>query len=358
MLVESDERTLRTALMVDGRLAAIEIDHLDRPSRVGAVGPAKVVRIARGLGALVRLRDGTEMLLERGRGQASPSAGDQLQAQVIRAQRGAKLGIASREVRLAGRGLVHLPLGGSVAISRRLDISSERRENLVEALTRRGKGWIVRHSAKSMSEFELMREVDTLEGEGRRVAEPGAALPPPDSFRRLMSDHGAPAPESILVSGRTAERAVGQWSDAFAPDFSLRIETHGRGLFDAYDLETSLAALADSRVPLDDGASLVIERTETLTAIDVNAGGAQNMLSVNLAAAMEIARQMQLRHIGGIIVIDFISMERTRDRTQIAAALKMAVADDPARTDILPMSAFGLIEMTRERRGPELELSR
>jgi ribonuclease E/ribonuclease G len=173
-----------------------------------------------------------------------------------------------------------------------------------------------------------------------------------------MSDYGVPGPEAIVVSGRIAERAIRAWCEAFAPDLLARIETSGGGLFDAYDLYASLEALADVRVPLGDGASLVIERTEALTAVDVNAGNARNVLSVNLAAVREIARQLQLRHIGGIVVIDFISMERQRDRAQIAAALESALADDPARTDILPMSAFGLIEMTRERRGPELELGR
>lgn len=100
----------------------------------------------------------------------------------------------------------------------------------------------------------------------------------------------------------------------------------------------------------------MIEPTAALTAIDVNAGAAANALSVNLCAAREIARQIVLRHIGGIVVIDFISMTRSRDRDRTTEALRLAVAEDPSQVDILPMSAFGLVEMTRERRGPELTL--
>jgi ribonuclease E/ribonuclease G len=355
VLAESDPRGLRVALVVDRRLTAIEIDRAGRPTRVGMAGPAKIIRTVRGLGALVKLADGAEMLLD-GAGDAV-AAGETLLAQVLRDQRGAKLGIASREVARAGRGLIHLPLGNTVKMSRRLEIEPERRKALDDLLAGRG-GWIVRGQARALTDFELAAEAEALAAEGGRLGPAGATLAAPDAFRRLMSDHGVPAPDGILVAGREAGRAVTAWCGAFAPGLLDRVEAHGpdAGLFDAHDLDSALAALAEPRAPLEDGGSLIIEPTEALTAIDVNAGAAANILAVNLAAAKEIARQLVLRHIGGIVVIDFISMSRARDRAQVCEALKAALADDPARSDILPMSAFGLIEMTRERRGPALEL--
>jgi ribonuclease E/ribonuclease G len=168
----------------------------------------------------------------------------------------------------------------------------------------------------------------------------------------LISDHGA---EAILVSGLAAKAAVERWCAVFAPGFAVKVETQPAGAFDSHDLDEAITALGDRRVELPSGASLVIEATEALTAIDVNAGPEVNILSVNLTAAGEIARQLRLRHIGGIVVIDFISMPRRPDQARVVEALKEALADDPSQTHVLPMSAFGLVEMTRERRGPGLE---
>ena len=98
----------------------------------------------------------------------------------------------------------------------------------------------------------------------------------------------------------------------------------------------------------------MIEATEALTAIDVNAGGEPNLLAANLGAAVEIARQLRLRHVGGLIVVDFISLSRPADRKRTLDAFLTALANDPAQTYVLPMSSLGLVEMSRERRGPEL----
>jgi ribonuclease G len=183
-------------------------------------------------------------------------------------------------------------------------------------------------------------------------------IPAPDAFRRLATDWAAEPPDRIVVAGLAARRTVERWCRAFAPSLEARIEPAEAGLFDLYDLDEAISALAEPRVTLPGGASLVIEPTEALTVIDVNAGPAANALAVNLTAAAEIGRQLRLRHIGGIIVIDFISVTQPRDRDRIADALRSAVADDPSQTYILPMSALGLVEMTRERRGPGLEFER
>jgi len=356
VLVESDSMRLRAALIRDRRLAALEIDRVDRPPLMGAIMPARVIRTVRGLGPLVKLPDGTEMLLDRDH--PPVTAGESITIQAVREPRGAKLGLGSRSITLTGRALIHLPLEGGISVSRRAAISENRRAALQSLLTGRRGGWIVRRTATLVDDVAIAAEADALAREAKGLLDDTSLSLAPDAFRRLMSDHGLPAPDGIIVCGRAAEQSVERWRSAFAVDHSVKIERHTGlgGLFDAHDLEEAIESLSNPRVPLADGGAVVIEGTEALTAVDVNAGADSNALGVNLAAAKEIARQLILRHIGGIVVIDFISLSRPSDRERTVAALKSAVADDAARTRILPMSAFGLVEMTRERRGPKLEL--
>jgi ribonuclease E/ribonuclease G len=347
-VVESDSSGLRAALIEGRKLQAIEIDVAARPTRVGGVTTAKVIRTVQGIGTFVALADGTELLLDRGG--PTPKAGDEIAIQITRAARGDKLGGARREIALAGRGIIHLPAGSGVRISKRLELPEDERAALEALVVGKPGGWIFRHAAPRVAVTDLAAEIAGLAIEGQ-----GAEIPPPDAFRRLIVDYGADSPGRILTAGLAAKRAVERWCRTFAPSQEALIEAAPAGLFDLHDLDDAIAALAEHRVAISGGGSLIIEATEALTAIDVNAGPQADILSVNLAAAAEIARQLRLRHIGGIVVIDFISMGRERDRNQVVAALKAAVADDPSQTYIVPMSPLGLVEMTRERRGPGLE---
>jgi ribonuclease G len=346
--VESDQGGLRAALIEGRRLQAIEIDRAGHPVKVGSVTHAKVVRTVQGIGTFVRLADGTELLLDRGG--PTPKAGEDTAIQVTRAARGDKLGGASRSISLPGRGVIHLPGESGAKLSKRLDTASAKRATLEALVAGKPGGWIFRRTATNVGVADLTAEIASLATEGQ-----GAEIAPPDAFRRLAMDYGAPAPDRILVAGLAAQRTAERWCRAFAPSLETLIEPVPAGLFDLHDLDEAIAALSEPRVALPDGGSLVIEPTEALTAIDVNAGPEANVLSVNLAAAKEISRQIRLRHIGGIVVMDFISMGRERDRDQVVDALKAAVADDPSQTYIVPMSPLGLVEMTRERRGPGLE---
>jgi ribonuclease E/ribonuclease G len=348
LVVESDQDGLRAALIENRRLQAIEVDRAGRPTKVGSVTRAKIVRTVQGVGTFVRLADGTELLLDRG-GPAL-TAGEDIAVQITRTARGDKLGGASRSISLTGRGVIHLPGGSGAKLSKRLDTASAKRATLEALVAGKAGGWIFRRTATNVGVADLTAEIATLAIEGHRTE-----IAPPDAFRRLAVDYGVGAPDRILAAGLAAQRAVERWCRAFAPSLEERIESVPAGLFDLHDLDEAIAALSERRVALPDGGSIAIEPTEALTAIDVNAGPESNALSVNLAAAKEIARQLRLRHIGGIVVIDFISMSRERDRDQVMAALKGAVADDPSQTYIVPMSPLGLVEMTRERRGPGLE---
>ena len=350
-LVESDATGLRAALVEDRRLQAIEIDGTRHPTRVGSVAAATVLRTVQGLGTIVKLADGTELLLDRGG--PTPKAGDEIAVQLTHPPRGDKLGTATRAIACTGRGVVHLPLDLGIKFSRRLEIDEARRGMLEPLVAGKPGAWIFRCGAGHIDEADFAAEIATLAAEGQ-----GAEIAAPDAFRRLATDWAAEPPDRILTAGLAARRTVERWCRAFAPSVEARMEPVDAGLFDLYDVDEAVSALGEPRVMLPGGASLVIEPTEALTVIDVNAGPAANALSVNLTAAAEIGRQLRLRHIGGIVVIDFISGTQPRERERIVEALKSAVADDPSQTYILPMSALGLVEMTRESRGPGLELER
>jgi ribonuclease E/ribonuclease G len=347
IVVETDASGLRAALTIDGRLQAVEID---RGSPVGAVTSAKVIRTVTGLGTFVALADGTELLLDRAGDKSPLPSGKDILVQIVKPQRGGKAGIASARIALTGLGFVHLPLESGLRFSRRLSLAPERRTAIESFLAGLPGGWIVRRMAAELAPDDLGIEARMLADEGRQAQAGG--LKAPDAFRRLISDYGA---DAIQVAGLAAKASVERWCGAFAPSLAARVETEPAGAFEFHDLDEAIAALAERRVELPSGVSLVIEATEALTAIDVNAGPEANVLGVNLDAAEEIARQLRLRHIGGIVVIDFVSMPRRQDQGRVVAALQAALADDPSQTHVLPMSAFGLVEMTRERRGPGLE---
>jgi ribonuclease G len=291
-------------------------------------------------------------MLERA---AELSAGDSLVVQILRDARGGKLGVATQSIALAGRALIHLPLESGVKTSRRFDGDEARHDALLVHLVDKPGGWILRRNAARVDEADFAAEITALAEEGAHIRNGGAASPP-DAARRLLSDYGAPSPERLLVSGADALKKVSAWSRAFAPSLAGRIVRDQGSLFDLHDLDAAIVDLASPHVALPFGGSLVIERTEALTVIDVNAGGEPNALAANLAAATEIARQLRLRHIGGIVVVDFVSMTRPADRTRVQDKFKSALAEDLAQTYLLPMSALGLVEMTRERRGPGLEV--
>lgn len=355
ILVESDANGLRAALVVDRRMQAIEIDRTNSPSLVGGVMPAKVIRTVTGLGTTVKLAGGAEMLLDRGGDKRPLASGADLIVQIIKPPRGDKAGIASRSITLTGRALVHLPLEAGIKVSRRLDIDTDRRAALETMLAGFSGGWILRRTAAALSLEDIQSEAQAIALEGKHAL--AGKSKAPDAFRRLIGDYGASETLTIQVAGLAAKATFERWCAAFAPSLSAEIEIHPAGLFDRYDLDDAVAALAERQIALPGGASLVIDPTEALTAVDVNAGQQTNAVNVNLDAATEIARQLRLRHIGGIVVIDFVSMPRRQDQVRIGEALIVALADDPSQTYVLPMSALGLVEMTRERRGPGLEFA-
>ncbi|NUB24936.1 ribonuclease E/G [Azospirillum brasilense] len=388
ILIDRDGPLTRAAVLTGGRLTDLYIDHAERPSLLGHVFLGRVERIATGLdGAFVDLGTGKSGLLSaldargpKGRPKAKGErignllrTGQTVLVQVRADATGAKGPSLTMDITLPGRFLVHAPLGRDVAVSKRLGSGPERTE-----LARRiqdiapGTGWIVRAGAATAPDGLLAAESDALHLAWRQVRDaaergggPSLLLTGPDAPRRALIEHGAAAPSRIIVDDAALARDLADWCADRAPDLEERVEpfdarllaapSDGRQrLFDLRDLDAEIETLLGTRVPLSGGGSLVIERTEAMTVVDVNAGERGNPLDVNLEAAAEIARQLRLRNAGGIVVVDFVNMRNRGDAERLLNALSRAVEDDPAQTQVYGLSKLGLVEMTRARRGTAL----
>ncbi|BAI76195.1 ribonuclease G (plasmid) [Azospirillum sp. B510] len=400
LLVDRDGPLTRAAVLADGRLTDLYIDHADRPSLLGAIILGRVERIATGLnGAFIDLGNGLPGLLPAAdvrrpildddsspsrppRPGAKPApigallrTGQPVLVQVKADAVGSKGPSLTMDITLPGRFLVHAPLGRDIAVSKRLGSGPERAAlaHRIEALVT-GAGWIVRAGAAQVSDALLAAESEALHlqwrairDEARAGSAPRPLHPGPDAPTRALIEQGAAVPATILVNDPAppGRIAVGDgpllsglrgWCGHHAPDLLPRLDGHRetQRLFDLRDLDSAIAGLLDIRVPLPLGGSLVIERTEALTVIDVNAGERGNPLEVNLDAAAEIARQLRLRNVGGIVVVDFVNMRGRGDAERVLAALSQAVDSDPVQTQIYGMSKLGLVELTRARRGTPL----
>jgi ribonuclease E len=296
-------------------------------------------------------------------------AGQLILCQVTKNPIGAKGARLTQEVSLPGRFAVFVPNSDAEGISKRLGDNERRRlRKIVDAVRPAGHGLIVRTAAEGASEEELRRDVDGLvvqwqaiEAEAARTAGPGLLYREPDLAVRILREELNSEYRGVVIDDPDLFVQVRDYVAAVSPELADRVELYdpvaeGQPLFDRFHVHEQLHKALDRKVWLPSGGSLIIERTEALTVIDVNTGknvGKTNLEETvfrnNLEAAEEVARQLRLRDIGGIIVIDFIDMEVRENREKVAAALRAALARDKTRTQVFDISELGLVEMTRKR---------
>lgn len=388
LLIDRRGPLLRAATVVDGVLTDLQMESEDRPSLLGAVFLGRVDRIVPGLeAAFVDLhpqgggggRGGRAGLLaaadvripgaatrKGARAGGKPighllRGGQPVLVQVKAEPGGTKGPTLTMDVALPGRFLVATPLVPGVGVSRRLGRAEERQRlvSLVEGAVAGG-GWIVRAGAADADPALIEIEAEWLalswraiEREASGAAAPARLRAPPDAALRAVVEQGARGLDAIVVEDEAAFAGLAAWAAEAAPDLAGRIRRHrGPPLFERHDLDGAIADLAERVVALPGGGSIVIDRTEALIAVDVNGGERGNALAVNLEAAREIARQLRLRNLGGIVVVDFIDMRAERDRERLIAELTHAVSDDPSAVQVHGMTRLGLVEMVRPRRGP------
>lgn len=286
-------------------------------------------------------------------------------------EKGARL---TQEVSLPGRFVVLIPDSKTYGISKRLPEGERRRlRNVLDRIKPEQHGLIVRTAAENATEHELETDMKQLverwaqiKAKAEKANSPTLLYREPSLAVRVIREEFSSDYRGIVIDDRALFEEVRDYIVAFNPEFADRVEfwdeaQQGLPLFEQHRVVEQLRKALDRKVWLPSGGSLVIEHTEALTVVDVNTGknvGKTNLeetvLGNNLEAAEEVARQLRLRDIGGIIVIDFIDMEIKENRRKVVDALRRVLARDKTRTQVFDISELGLVQMTRKRIGEGL----
>jgi len=292
-------------------------------------------------------------------------SGDSVLVQVVKDAMGHKGARLTNQISLAGRYLVLAPSEDVKGISRRLPDDERRRlRQVVGDLRPEGTGIIVRTAAEGATTEDIKGDIDRLkaiwdkiDAERSTVPVPSLVYEEPPLVIRVIREHFTRDFRRLLIDDPKMHNQVMEYLAGTESDLVEKVTLYKDelGLFERYHVEDQLRKALDRRVWLPSGGHLVIERTEALTVVDVNTGrfvGSTNLeetvLQNNLESAEEIARQLRLRDIGGIIVIDFIDMEDTRNQEAVLRRLREHLAKDKTRTQVFDVSHLGLVEMTRK----------
>jgi ribonuclease G len=302
--------------------------------------------------------------------------GDELLVQVVKDPLGTKGARLSTHVSLPSRYLVYMPRGTRVGVSSRIDSEAERERlrALVGTLAQENGakgGYIVRTAAMGAPLEALHADMLFLQRLWTHVRERALSLPAGNLVHedlplstRVLRDELREGVRRVLVDSPTEFARMQEFVRAFMPEFAGNVELHQapRPIFDLHGVEEEISRALEPRVPLKSGGYVVIQQTEAMTTVDVNTGGyvghrnlEETIFRTNLEAAVAIARQLRIRNLGGIIVLDFIDMQDADHREALIGALQAALASDRAQTHIAAISPLGLIEMTRKRTRESLE---
>ncbi len=293
--------------------------------------------------------------------------GQSIMVQVSKEPLGNKGARLTSHVSLPGRHLVLMPTVNHIGISRKIEDKEERErlKGIIKDINPGSFGFIARTVAENTSKEKLEAEMDFLlklwdniKGKMEKGNDPGLLYKDLTITLRAVRDLFTREVDRLIIDSDEEYENVMAFIETFAPRLKYSVELYeGLGpIFDAFGIEIEISRAIGNKTWLKSGGYIVIELTEALTSIDVNTGsyvGKRNLeetiLKTNLEAVKEIAYQLRFRNIGGLIVIDFIDMEKPTNRERVFMALKEALSKDKAKTNILPMSDLGLIEMTRKR---------
>ncbi len=392
ILISSDPWENRVAILEDGDLAELYIEREERV--IGSIYKGKVQNVLPGMGAaFVDIGLGRNAFLyvddinkqplnigdveiTQGHGGFTISEkvkrGDDVLVQIVKEPRGLKGARSSTNISLPGRYLILMPTGKYSGVSRKIDSAEER--NRLKSVMRRirpeGMATVVRTAAAGVSEAELIADLGVLIRMWHGILERYKRVQAPALLHKDMNliykaarDFITADVDRVLIDDEEEYRKIRDFLQLLGPQYIDRIEYYnsGRSLFDDYKIETELQKLMKPKINLPSGASIVIESTEALTVIDVNSGkftGGRNLedtiLKTNIEAAEEIARQVRLRDIGGIIVVDFIDMASEASRDKVIRMMEESLRRDRTRATIQSFSNLGLLEFTRKRVGKDL----
>jgi ribonuclease G len=293
--------------------------------------------------------------------------GQEVVVQVSKEPIGTKGPRVTTYVSLPGRYLVYMPTVNHVGISRRIGRDDERHrlKEMIHRLRKPGSGYIVRTVSDGITEEEFKQDIEFLDVVWQNILKKKDKLPAPallhtdlDLIFRTVRDLFTKDVEKLVIDSKQEYERIREFVGTYLPSFISRVVLWDKDepIFDAYGLEMEISKAKNRRVWLKSGGYVVIDRAEALTVIDVNTGRyvgkrdlEETILKTNLEAVKEIAYQLRLRNVGGIIIIDLIDMEKERNREKVFNALHEALIGDKARTHILKISELGLVQMSRER---------
>jgi ribonuclease G len=399
LLISVAECDTRVALVEDGRLAEFYVESHLANGVVGNIYKGRVMKLLPGMAAAF-----VDLGLERsaylfaedvlaqedeffslwlkdevGAGaaplkRAAPAAitdqlheGQEIVVQVMRGPLGKKGARLTTQVALPGHYLVYMPALAQPGISRRISDEVERRrlKSVLEELKPPEGAFIARTACRGQGPENLARERESLLARWQKIlrrketaAAPALLHQELEAGRRLLRELLTQEIDRVVVDDSEACLQARDYLESFSPGEGRRVELYSdpEPLFSHFGLEVDWKSLLARRVWLKSGGYLLFEATEALTAVDVNTGKfvgrhhlEETILKTNLEAAKETARQLRLRNLGGLIVIDFIDMEKAAHRDQVHQALGQELAKDRAKTTVLPISPLGLTELTRQR---------
>jgi ribonuclease G len=394
ILINIAPRETRAALIENGMLAELFIERASRRGIVGNLYKGKVQRVLPGMQAAF-IEAGLERTAFLHVGDIATSRnedtmigmaavddirrlvteGDEILVQVVKDPIGTKGARLTTFVALPSRFLVFMPRGDGIGVSARIEEEAERArlKGIMTSLApaNHAGGYILRTAAQGATLDALRADMLYLERLWEHVREKAARaragslvhedLPLP---LRMLRDELARGVDRVLVDHAPTHAEMREFARAFMPESTTRIDLHlnTRPLFDLHAIDEEIDRALERQVQLKSGGHLVIDQAEALTAIDVNTGayvGNRNLedtiFRTNLEAAVAIARQLRLRNLGGIIIIDFIDMTDVTHREQVLAAFERALAADRAQCHVASVSSLGLVEMTRKRTRESLE---
>ncbi len=368
------------AILEDGRVAEVQIERRGKGSVVGHIWKGRVESVLAGMEAsfievgigkngFLHVDDVVAVGVPKKKRLIADmlKKGDEVIVQAVKDPMGTKGARLTMQLSLAGRFLVYVPFGDGIGISKRLDDDERHRlRDICKRLPKDGGGIIVRTAAAGASATELARDLASLNLLWKAIREradkvdvPSLLYSEADSSLKVIRDILNDTVDEVLVDDpKQHERIVG-FLRRTSPELADRVKVwEGTGeLLKEFGVEDAIRSTLSRRVPLASGGSLVIDDTEAMTVVDVNSGknvgrGNTNLedtiTRTNLEAAEEVVRQLRLRDIGGIIVIDFIDMDDAKNRRAVTRALNDALAKDRSRTFVVEISPLGLVQMTRQ----------
>jgi len=370
-----DPEEARVAILEEGRLVELFAERMWERQRAGEIYKARIDNILPGINAaFVNLGEGRNAFLYLGDAKnVSVKPNGEIVVQVTKVARKDKGPRVTARISLPGRYVVLLPCAREVGVSRRIDDAreKERLKGLAKQSVPPGFGIIIRTAAAGIDEETLRGEIDELLSLWQEIMDLAAKMPTPSLLYRdtgllgrVLRDELDERVSRIIVDDPDHYEQVLDYVAKYANQTHPTVELYNKNIpiFEYFDIEREISAILERKLWLPSGGFLIIDQAEAMTVIDVNTGkyvGTSDLrhtiLETNIEAAKEIARQLRLRAIGGIVIVDFIDMDYSEDKQKLLDCLEQLFREDRHKSKVYGVTKLGLVEITRKRSRPDLK---